>query len=355
MNQGVSKDKVKMLESALKNIQKDCGETAVDMYTNFGQSMHIPRESTGLIAIDLALGGGLPRGDFVEIFGKPQAGKTTLCYWFMGQMQKRGGVVGFIDVEQDFDPVWAQKNGVNLDTLLISQPDSLEQALTIAEGLIRSNAVDMIVVDSLAALTPQAVLDRGIDQDTVGLRARKMAQFFDKTRAFVKTSGTIFLFTNQWRESPNMFQKADSPGGWGGKHSFGIRIEVSRKGSDLIKEGEEVVAQKGTVLMVKNKVAPPYKRADFRIDFDTGISKEFDLYDFAVQFGVIEKAGAWFKYEDRTIAQGEKNLVKLLGEDEGLFNEINQKVRAILNFDKRVVAEEQTEVSPDEDTDTRTS
>lgn len=330
VEKGVDATKLSMLESAMGTIQKEFGKDAVDFVSRFGDGLNIPKESTGLIALDAALGGGLPRGDYIEIFGKPQVGKTTLCYYIMGQLQKRGNVVAFIDQEQDFDPTWARINGLDVDSMIISQPDSLEQALTIVEGLIKSTAVDLIVIDSLAALTPRKVVQGSLDDDTIGLKARKMAQFFDKTKHFVKETNTIVLFTNQWRESPNMFVKSDSPGGWSAKHHFGIRMEVSRRGADMIKQGDEIIAQKSEVLTVKNKVSAPYRRASFRIDFDTGLNGYYDLLDYALQFGFVKKSGSWYSYNDQNIAQGENNTIDYLRQNPDVFDEINAKVRELV-------------------------
>ena len=334
VEKGVDETKLALIDSALNNIQKECGKESVDFVANLGDSIDIPKESTGLIALDWALGGGLSRGDYIEIYGKPQVGKTTLCYYIMGQMQKRGNVVAFIDQEQDFDAEWAKRNGVDVNTLIVSQPDSLEQALTVTEGLIKSSAVDLIVIDSLAALTPRKIIQGSMDDDTIALKARKMAQFFDKTKHFVKDTNTIVLFTNQWRENPNMFQRSDSPGGWSAKHHFGIRIEVTRRAADMIKQGEEVIAQKSEAYIVKNKVGVPYRRASFRIDFSTGLNGYYDLLDFALQFGFIKKSGAWYSYKDQSVAQGENNMIGYLRDNPDVFKELDAKVRELVFGDE---------------------
>ena len=328
----VNEEKRKIVKSALKNMQKDFGKASVDFYADMDGSVDVDRFSTGIVSVDLALGGGLARGDFSEVYGKPSVGKTTLMLSIIGHLQRRGLICAFIDVEQDFDPDWAKKNGVILDDLLISQPDSLEQALTIAEGLIKTGAVYFVGVDSLASLTPQDVIDRPLSKDTVGLRARKLAQFFDKNRSFVRRSKTHVMFTNQWRESPDMFVKSDSPGGWSGKHTFGIRIEVWKANKDLIMDGDEPIAIKSHITVIKNKIGAPYRKADFRVDFLSGVNYEFDLIEHAEQFGIIEKSGTWYKKDGKTLAQGENNLIALLKVEKELYNELDIEVRKLLGI-----------------------
>ena len=327
----IDEEKKKHVQQAMKNINKDYGDNAVGFYSEL-DNIDIKKFSTGLISVDVALGGGLPRGDFSEIAGKPSVGKTTLCLGIISVLQKQGEICAFIDVEKAFGPEWARKNGVILDGLIISQPDTLEQALTIVEGLVKSGGVSFIVVDSLAALTPEEVVKRPLSKDTVGLRARKMAQFFDKNNHFVKRSGAHVMFTNQWRDNPNPFAGAETPGGWSAKHNFAIRMNIWRGNSDIVTVGDEPIASKSNIEVRKNKVGAPYRKADFRIDFDTGINYEFDLVSFAIQMGVVDKSGAWYSYGGKTVAQGENNLIELLRVDRELFGKIDRDVREILGL-----------------------
>lgn len=334
MISSVNEEKLRLVQEALKNIKRDFGKESVGFYGEFGDDLEIKRVSTGLISLDMALGGGLPRGDYIEIYGKPSTGKSTLCLAITNQFQKKGDIVAYIDVEQDFDAQWASTNFVDVDNLIISQPDTLEQALSIAEGLIKSGGVGLIIIDSMASLSPEEVIKKPMDQDTMGIRPKKLAQFFDKTKHIVKKSGTVVLFTNQWRDSLNMFGRGDSPGGWAAKHNFGIRMEVERKGkaTDAVIVNGQIVAYYSHVTVVKNKTAAPFKQADFRIDFATGINYEFDLLEHALQFGFVEKSGAWYKYQGETVAQGENNMLQLLRDDPVLFSELDKKIRDMLGL-----------------------
>lgn len=338
----IDETKLKAVKSAIKSLKKEFGNEAVDFYGDFGDDIHRERMSTGLLSMDLALGGGLPKGDYIEIAGKPSVGKSTLCMWLAGQAQKQGNLVAYIDVETDYDKHWAEINGVSVDNIIFSQPSSLEEALTITEGLIKSDGVSFIIIDSLAALTPQAILKKSMSEDTIGLRPRKLAQFFDKTKWYVKESNCIVLFTNQFRQDPGRLGKGVTPGGWSAKHNFGVRMEIwrseagLRNNADLIVLGggdsEEVIAAKAHILVKKNKVAAPYKRATFRIDFDSGVNPYYDLYENALMFGVIEQSGSWYRYKGNTIAQGENNLIELLRTDKTLNQQILEETRQIVGL-----------------------
>lgn len=339
----IDETKFQAVQAAIKNLKRKLGNESVDFLGKFGKDIERERISTGLTSIDVALGGGLPRGDYIEMYGKPSVGKSTLCMWLAGQAQKMGEIVAYIDVETDYDVHWAGINGVNVDELIFSQPNSLEEALTIAEELIKSGGVGLVIIDSLAALTPQMILDRPIDKDTIGVRPRKLAQFCDKTKWYVKASNSIILFTNQYRQDPNQYGKGVAPGGWAVKHNFGVVMEVWRSdanptnNADLITVGggdsQEVIASKSHIVVRKNKVAPPYRKASFRIDFDSGVNPYYDLYEYAVSFGVVEQSGSWYKYEGKSIVQGENKFVELLRVDKTLYEKIRTEVRQVAGLD----------------------
>lgn len=327
--------KGKQFRQALDNISSKT-KIKIDFFSNLDKSkVDIPKVSTGLISLDIALGGGLPRGDFMEIFGKPHAGKTTLSFFLMGQVQRQGGLVAFIDAEQDFDPSWAALNGVDVDSLIFCQPDTLENSLDIVDALIKTGEVDLIVVDSAAALTPKVVLENGMSEDTMGVRPKKLAQFFEKTKFFVKLNKTIVLFTNQWRDSLKAFSGADSPGGWAMKHYCGVRIAVwSNESTDLVKVGgDEPVGRTCHIRVVKNKVGIPYRQAEFRIYFDgefSGVNRYYDLLEYAKSAGVIEVGGGgWTTFGEIKVQGAEKMLLKMK-DDEGLLREIEEQVRSAM-------------------------
>lgn len=338
----IDETKLKAVQSVIKNLKKEFGNDAVDFYGDFGKDISRERMSTGLLSIDLALGGGLPKGDYIEIAGKPSVGKSTFCMWLAGQAQKNGELVAYIDVETDYDKRWAEINGVDVDSIIFSQPNSLEEALSITEGLVKSGGVGFIVIDSLAALTPQAVLKKSMSEDTIGLRPRKLAQFFDKTKWYVKEANCIVVFTNQYRQDPGKLGKGVTPGGWSAKHNFGIQMEIYRSEAglsnnpDFITVGgggsEEIVATKTHLLVKKNKVAPPYRRATFRIDFDSGVNPYYDLYENALVFGIIEQSGSWYRYKGEIVAQGENNFIEKLKTDKTLYEEILDETKKLVGL-----------------------
>lgn len=326
----VDKEKAKKVAEAIAGIKKTQGVDAADFYSNVGSDIKIERVSTGLISLDLAIGGGLPKGDYIELMGKPSMGKTTLCLGIMSRIMRNGGIVAFIDVENDFDPTWAAVHGIKdelMDQFIISQPSTLEIALDVVDGLIKSGGVDLIVIDSMASLTPETVLKNSMSQETIGLKPRKLAQFFDKTKYFVRKSGTIVMFTNQHRENPAPFSVSDSPGGWSAKHHFGIRMEISRRSTDILKIGEEAWGVRSHIITKKNKVYRPFLSAEFVIDFEHGLSYEHDLLTAALDTEVITKKGSWYYLDDLQLAQGERNVTLLLREDRELFDEVNKLTR----------------------------
>ncbi|MBC7836072.1 MAG: recombinase RecA [Phycisphaerales bacterium] len=290
----------------------------------------IPGISTGALSLDLALGGkGIPRGRIVEIFGPESSGKTTLALSVAATAQREGGVAAFIDAEHALDPSWARKIGVNIDDLLVSQPDTGEQALEICELLVRSNAVDVIVIDSVAALIPRAEIEGEMGDAQVGLQARLMSQAMRKLTGVIARSNCTVIFINQIREKIGvMFGSPETtPGGRALKFYSSIRIDIRRTGT--IKEGDVAVGNRTRARVVKNKVAPPFRDAEFDIMFDEGISSSGDLVDLAVDTNVIDKSGAWFSYKDIRVGQGRENAKKFLKENPELSAEIRKAVLAI--------------------------
>ncbi len=323
----LSEEKRKALELAILQIEKQFGRGAI-MKLGESHQEHVAAISTGSLSLDLATGiGGVPRGRIVEIFGPESSGKTTLSLSITAQVQQTGGVAAFIDAEHAMDPVYAQKIGVKLEDLLISQPDSGEQALQIAEMLIRSNAVDLIVVDSVAALAPQAELDGEIGDAHMGLQARLMSQATRKLTAIISKSKTCLLFINQIREKIGvMFGNPETtPGGRALKFYASMRLDIRRIAT--LKKGEEAVGNRVRVKVVKNKVAPPFKQAEFDLMFDEGISRSANLIDLGVEAQVIQKSGSWLTYEDAKLGQGKDAARLFLRENPKLLEQIEQKVR----------------------------
>lgn len=322
----VDKEKLRRVQDALKGIQKTLGKDSVGFLKDFGEDVDVEFVSTGLLSLDLAIRRGLPKGSFVELAGKPSSGKTTLSLGIMGQVLSAGGIVLYIDAEHSFDPEWAELHGVSRDDpkLLISQPSTLEEGLDVADGLIKSAGVDLVVIDSLASLTPEAILKGKMGDETMGLRARRVGQFIDKVKHYVYESGCIVLVINQFRESLNPYQAAETPGGWALKHHARVRMRVNRK-QDL-KIEEEHIGIKSQVLITKNKVGTPYQRCDFNIYYDSGLSYEYDVFEHAVNLGIIKKSGTWYSYEGDSIGQGERNVLGLLRAKPDFFNEIKGKV-----------------------------
>jgi recombination protein RecA len=320
-------DRVKALDAALAQIERQFGKGAI-MRLNENSKMQVSCVSTGSLSLDLALGGnGVPRGRIVEIFGPESSGKTTLTSHIVAEIQKAGGVAAFVDAEHAYDPVYAKRLGVNVDDLLISQPDNGEQALEIVEALVRSNAVDVVVVDSVAALVPRAELEGEMGDSFVGLQARLMSQALRKLTGAVARSTCMVVFTNQIREKIGvMFGSPETqPGGRALKFYASVRIDLRRIGQ--IKDRDEVVGNRVKATVVKNKIAPPFRRAEFDILFNQGISREGDAIDVATLHQVIEKSGSWLSYKGERLGQGRDKAKALLLENPALLKKIEDEVR----------------------------
>jgi len=324
-----TKEKTQALGQALTQIEKAFGKGSI-MRLDETAYLAIPGISTGALSLDLALGGkGIPRGRIVEIFGPESSGKTTLALTVAATAQRDGGVAAFIDAEHALDPSWARKIGVNIDDLLVSQPDTGEQALEICELLVRSNAVDVIVIDSVAALIPRAEIEGEMGEAQVGLQARLMSQAMRKLTGVIARSNCTVIFINQIREKIGvMFGSPETtPGGRALKFYSSVRIDIRRTSS--IKEGDIAVGNRVRARVVKNKVAPPFRDAEFDIMFDEGISSAGDLIDLAVDAGVVEKSGAWYGYKAMRVGQGRENSKKYLKENPELMAEIRKAVLAV--------------------------
>lgn len=325
-------DKKKALELALSQIEKQFGKGSI-MKLGQGQKVDVPFIPTGAVGLDVALGiGGVPRGRVIEVFGPESSGKTTLTLSIVSQAQRLGGAAAFIDAEHALDATYAGKLGVNLDDLLISQPDTGEQALEIAETLVRSNAVDVIVIDSVAALVPRAEIEGEMGDAHMGLQARLMSQALRKLTAAISKSKTCCIFINQIREKIGvMFGNPETtPGGRALKFYASVRLDIRRLSA--IKSGEVVTGSRVRVKVVKNKVAPPFKQAEFDIMYDEGISCSGSILDAGVEAGIIEKSGAWFAYEGQRIGQGRDNARQYLKENPQVMAEIEKKVRQNLGL-----------------------
>ncbi|MGB9906824.1 MAG: recombinase RecA [Candidatus Saccharicenans sp.] len=318
----------KALDAALSQIEKQFGKGAVMKLGQKEAAVKAEVIPTGSISFDLSLGiGGFPRGRVVEIFGPEATGKTTLALHVIAEAQRRGGQAAFIDAEHALDPQYASKVGINVDELLISQPDYGEQALEIAEVLVRSGAVDVIVVDSVAALVPKAELEGEMGDAHMGLQARLMSQALRKLTAIVSKSKTCFIFINQIREKIGVFvgSPETTTGGRALKFYASMRIDVRKLAT--LKEGEEVVGSRVKVKIVKNKLAPPFREAQFDIIFGEGISREGDLVDSGLQYGILEKTGTWYSYRGERLGQGRENVKKLLKENKELADQIDLEIR----------------------------
>lgn len=324
----MAEDKQKAIETALLQIEKQFGKGAV-MKLGDASDMAIEHIPTGSIGLDHALGiGGMPRGRIVEIYGPESSGKTTVALHVVAEAQKMGGEAAFIDVEHALDPVYASNLGVNIDELLVSQPDTGEQALEIAEALIRTNAIDVVVIDSVAAMVPKAEIEGEMGDTHVGLQARLMSQALRKLTGVISKSNCVAIFINQLREKVGVMygNPETTPGGRALKFYSSVRIDVRRQ--DQIKANGEVVGNRTRAKIVKNKVAPPFKECTFDIMYGKGISRINELVDYAVEMDIIQKSGAWFNYGDIRLAQGRDNAKAMLLENEELCNEIEQKVVA---------------------------
>ena len=321
-------DKVKALETALTQIKKQFGDGAV-MRLGQNNGMQVEAISTGSLSLDMALGiGGLPRGRIIEIYGPESSGKTTLALHCVAEGQKLGGNAAFIDVEHALDPVYASALGVDVDSLLVSQPDTGEQALEITEALVRSNAIDVIVVDSVAALVPRAEIEGEMGDSHVGLQARLMSQALRKLAGAISKSNCVAIFINQLREKVGvMYGNPEvTPGGRALKFYSSVRLDVRKK--EVLKSGSDVVGSRTKVKVVKNKVAPPFREVEFDIMYGQGISRVGDLLDLAERLEIVQKSGAWFSYNGTRIGQGRDNAKNFLRDNPDIFEEVAEKVRA---------------------------
>ncbi len=343
--------KTKSLETTLASLKKRFGEGAI-MKMGEATGMKVDAISTGSISLDLALGiGGIPRGRVTEIYGPEASGKTTLCQHIIAEAQKLGGVAAFIDVEHALDPTYAAKCGVNVDELLISQPDTGEQALEIAEALVRSGAVDVIVVDSVAALVPRAEIEGEMGDSHMGLQARLMSQALRKLSGAIKRSNTAVIFTNQLRQKIGiMFGNPETTtGGMALKFYASIRLDV--RPVDAIKSGDEVIGNRTRVRVKKNKVAPPFRKAEFDILHNQGISREGDLLDLGVELEVIEKRGAFYSVQGTRLGQGRENAREFLKQNPTLLAQLDAQIREKVGLTGGAVPASKPADGPDDDAD----
>lgn len=321
-------DKIKALDAAIAQIEKQYGKGSVMKLGDNSANMNVETVPTGSLSLDIALGlGGLPKGRIVEVYGPESSGKTTVALHCVAEVQKRGGIAGFIDAEHALDPVYARNIGVDIDNLYISQPDCGEQALEITETMVRSGAVDIVVVDSVAALVPKAEIDGDMGDSHVGLQARLMSQALRKLTAVISKSNCIVIFINQLREKVGvMFGNPETTtGGRALKFYSSVRLDVRR--TESLKQGGEIVGNHVRVKVVKNKIAPPFREAEFDIMFGQGISREGDVLDLAVNAGIVNKSGAWYAYEGDKIGQGRENAKTYIHENPAFFDMLEAKVR----------------------------
>ena len=322
-------DKMKALDAALLQIEKAYGKGSVMKLGDSGTNMNIEVVPSGSLSLDIALGlGGFPKGRIIEIYGPESSGKTTVALHAVAEVQKRGGIAGFIDAEHALDPVYARNIGVDIDNLYISQPDNGEQALEITETMVRSGAIDIVIVDSVAALVPKAEIDGDMGDSHVGLQARLMSQALRKLTAAISRSNCIVIFINQLREKVGvMFGNPETTtGGRALKFYSSVRLDVRRV--EAIKQSGEMIGNHTRIKVVKNKIAPPFKEAEFDIMFGKGISKSGDILDLGVALSIVQKSGAWFAYNDAKIGQGRENAKVYLEQHPDIMNEIENKVRA---------------------------
>ena len=325
----MDENKKKALGAALMQIEKQFGKGAVMRMGDVGANREIDIVSTGSLSLDIALGcGGLPRGRVIEIYGPESSGKTTLTLEVIAQMQKLGGTAAFIDAEHALDPAYAEKIGVNIDELLISQPDTGEQALEITDMLVRSGSVDIVVIDSVAALTPKAEIEGDMGDSHMGLQARLMSQALRKLTANIKRSNTMVVFINQIRMKIGvMFGNPETTtGGNALKFYASVRLDIRRIGA--IKKGDEIIGNDTRVKVVKNKVAPPFKQAEFEIIYGEGVSYLGELIDLGVKYGFMQKAGSWYSYENEKVGQGKENVRTFLREHPDKAKQLDEKIRA---------------------------
>ncbi|MGI6019085.1 MAG: recombinase RecA [Marvinbryantia sp.] len=340
----MNEDRMKALDAALSQIEKQFGKGSVMKLGDSGKNMNVETIPTGSLSLDIALGlGGIPKGRIIEIYGPESSGKTTVALHMVAEVQKRGGVAGFIDAEHALDPAYAGKIGVDIDNLYISQPDNGEQALEITETLVRSGAVDIIIVDSVAALVPKAEIDGDMGDSHVGLQARLMSQALRKLTAVISKSNCVVIFINQLREKVGvMFGNPETTtGGRALKFYSSIRLDVRR--IETLKQAGEVVGNRTRIKVVKNKIAPPFKEAEFDIMFGQGISREGDILDLAANLGIINKSGAWYAYNETKIGQGRENTKNYLKEHPEILEEVEAKVRSHYNLQGTPSQEDGTE------------
>jgi recombination protein RecA len=346
--EGFSMDKSKALDAALSQIERNFGKGSIMRLGKNNKAMDVETVSTGSLGLDIALGiGGLPRGRVVEIYGPESSGKTTLALHCVAEAQKKGGICAFIDAEHALDPIYAKKLGVNVDDLLISQPDAGEQALEIADTLVRSGAVDVLVIDSVAALVPRAELEGEMGDSQPGLQARLMSQALRKLTASINRSNTMVIFINQIRMKIGVMYGSPetTTGGHALKFYASVRLDIRRVG--VIKDRDEVVGNQTRVKVVKNKLAPPFKQVEFDIMYGEGVSKSGELVDLGLKAGVVEKSGAWFSYDNQRLGQGRENVKLFLKDNPDIANKIEAAIRqnAGLIGDKILLGED----DPDED------
>ena len=347
-------DKLKALDAALSQIEKQYGKGAVMKLGDPTAQMNVETIPTGSLSLDIALGlGGIPKGRIIEIYGPESSGKTTVTLHMIAEVQKRGGIAGFIDAEHALDPVYAKNIGVDIDELYISQPDSGDQALEITETMVRSGAIDIIVVDSVAALVPKQEIEGDMGDTHVGLQARLMSQALRKLTPVISKSNCVVIFINQLREKVGvMFGNPETTtGGRALKFYSSVRMDVRR--TETLKQGGEMVGNHVRVKIVKNKIAPPFKEAEFDIMFGKGISKEGDVLDLAASVGIVQKSGAWFAYGGDKIGQGRENAKAYLREHPEIMDEIEHKVRVAYGLIKEEAPEgtEETAAVPETEGD----
>ncbi len=350
----VNQEKQKALEAAMGQIEKQFGKGSVMKLGDY-KALNIEAIPTGALGLDIALGiGGIPKGRIIEVFGPESSGKTTLALHMIAEAQKQGGEAAFIDAEHALDPVYAKHLGVDIDNLIVSQPDTGEQALEIAEALVRSGAIDIIVVDSVAALVPKAEIDGDMGDAHVGLQARLMSQALRKLAGVINKSNSCVVFINQLREKVGiMFGNPETtPGGRALKFYSSVRLDIRRV--ENIKQDGEVVGSRARVKVVKNKVAPPFREAEFDIIYGQGISKTGNILDIGINLGLVEKSGSWFGYNGERIGQGRENAKKYLEDNPKVMQELEEKIRK--NFDQAFenslgeeVIDEEQEKEPQED------
>ena len=336
-----NEDKQKALDAAILKLEKDFGKGTVMKLGDAGANVSVETVPTGSLSLDIALGlGGVPKGRVIEVYGPESSGKTTVTLHMIAEVQKRGGIAGFIDAEHALDPVYAKNIGVNIDELYISQPDSGDQALEIAETMVRSGAMDIIVIDSVAALVPKQEIEGDMGDSHVGLQARLMSQALRKLTPVISKSNCVVIFINQLREKVGvMFGNPETTtGGRALKFYASVRMDVRR--IETLKQNGEMVGNRTRIKIVKNKIAPPFKEAEFDIMFGKGISKEGDILDLATKLDLVNKSGAWYAYNGDKIGQGRENAKIYLGQHPEIMEELEEKIRAHYHLDGSVEKEE---------------